>query len=158
MNVTIFRSTDAGEAEQVADLLFDAGLDAELAGDEQPGVPAGSVEVRVPRDQEARAEAVLAQGRSQPVEGDASSNLNLVAIFEGVGTTAELEAMSIRAVLDANEIPSIMIGTSELPNLPFAVSVPRDHEAAAREALQAAQQAGAEAADLEAAASEGVVT
>ena len=158
MNVTIFRSTDASEAEQVRDLLLDAGLDAELAGDEQPGVPVGSSEVRVPPDQESRAEAALAEAHSQPTQGDASSNLDLVTIFEGIGTTAELEAMSIRAVLDASEIPNVMIGTSEMPNLPFAVSVPRDRQAAAREALEAAQQAGAEAAELGAAASEGVVT
>jgi len=149
--VIIFRSPDLGareEAETIRDLLEGAGIAAAVLADDAPGVPSGVVAVRVAAAQEKQAEAVLAAAKTaQPLPADNTSKLDLVGIFEGVGATGELEAISIRAVLDANGLPSVLVGSSTIPNLPFVVQVPAVLAAQAREALAEAQRAGEAAAE-----------
>jgi hypothetical protein len=48
----------------------------------------------------------------------------LVELYNGQGSTGEVEALSIRAVLDASHIPSVLIGSPTMPNLAFRVMVP----------------------------------
>jgi hypothetical protein len=150
--VTVFRSADysaADDAAAVVDVLTDAGLNPAMFNDQAPGVPVGAYEVRVPAAEEAEAERALAEAWStqERVEGDPSHGLDLVAIYEGVGAHAEMEAFSIRAVLDAYNIPSVLVGASQYPNLPFVVRVPMTLERAARAAVAEAEQSGPEAAD-----------
>jgi hypothetical protein len=78
---------------------------------------------------------------------DPSHDLDLEIVFEAAGTTAEMEAIAIRGVLDANGIPSVLMGAPQYPNLPFYVKVPRASAAQAKEALRQAREAGPEAAE-----------
>jgi len=88
---------------------------------------------------------------------DASHDMDLETIFRANGTTAEMEAISIRAVLDASGIPSVLMGAPQYPNLPFYVKVPRAQAEQARQVLAEAQEAGPEAAEeAERAGEEGV--
>src|SRR5678815_3316284 len=60
--VTVFRSADSTateEASAIVDMLADAGLNAMLLTDEYPGVLQGTVEVRVPAEEEEAALDVL---------------------------------------------------------------------------------------------------
>ena len=155
----MFRSAEPSaldEAADVLDLLTEAGLNPAIYTDEHPGVPQGAVEVRVPPGEEATALAEI--DLSTPVgvgQGDNSAAMDLVEVYQGSGTTGELEAMSIRSVLDASYIPNVVVGTSELPNLPFLVKVPLSYEYQALQVLEEARAAGPAAADEEAEAQAG---
>ncbi|MEZ5354901.1 MAG: hypothetical protein R2762_19880 [Bryobacteraceae bacterium] len=149
--VTVYRSADPSASEDAAavtDLLTDAGLNPALFNDDAIGVPVGAVEVRVPPGEEAMALEVIAQRDNAPREpGDPGHGLDLIEVFTGVGSAGELEAMGIRSVLDANDIPNVVVGTSQIPNLPFVVKVPANVAEQARAAIVAARQAGPEAAE-----------
>jgi hypothetical protein len=152
--VTVFRSADPSAEEDAAavrDVLAEAGLNPVLLPDTEPGVPEGAVEVRVSSASEASAlqlinEMHLAENGGLPA--DDSEDMDLVAVYEGAGTTGEVEAVSVRALLDSAGIPSVLIGVSPIPNLPFIVKVPRKMESVAREAIEVAKIGGAEAADI----------
>lgn len=148
--VTVFRSADetaAEDAADVRDLLAEAGFPVSLRDDEQPGVPKGAWEVCVPAEQEDAALAAIAAAQETAAAPDASHSLDLETLLEMVGTTAEVEALGVKAVLDAAGIPNEMIGGSQMPNLPFAIKVPRTLLDQARAALAEARQAGPAAAE-----------
>jgi hypothetical protein len=144
--VTVYRSADLSaeeEAAAVRDRLSGAGLAPVLLTDSAPDVPIGSIEVRVPAAEEAAAEQVIAAMRDEAsAPGDASADLDLVTLYEGVGTTAEIEAISIRAVLDTVGIPSVLEGVRAYPNLPYLVKVPHSFVQQAQASLEEARQAG----------------
>jgi hypothetical protein len=71
-------------------------------------------------------EAPEIQPKPEEESGDPSHELDLVTIFRALGADAELEAMALHNLLRANGIPAVMFGSSTLPNLPFAVKVPKD--------------------------------
>jgi hypothetical protein len=156
--VTVFRTADPSareDAAAVADLLTDAGLHPEQFNDDAIGVPLGASEVRVPAAEEAMALEIIAQRDSAPKEpGDPGHALDLVEVFTGVGAGGEMEAISIRTVLDANDIPSVVVGAAQIPNLPFVVKVPANVADRARTAILEARQAGPAAAEEAEAASE----
>jgi len=156
--VTVYRSGDASaneEASVVVDLLAEAGLNAMLLTDEYPGVLQGTVEVRVPaNEEEAALDVIDAQGSAVLPEGTPSHGFDLVEIYRGMGATGELEAVSIRAVLDANHIPSVLVGSMQMPNLAFRVMVPQIFAEAADQALDEAEKAGPDAAEAGEAAGE----
>lgn len=141
--VTVFRSADesAGDdAEQVCDLLVEAGLTAIAVDDSEPGVMEGCWEVRVPADQAGKADEVMAASAGNvPAEGDPSDDLDLIPLFEEGTDLTELEAMNLKTLLEANGIPAVVIGSSTLPNIPFEVRVPQDM-------LESAEQVVADAA------------
>jgi hypothetical protein len=149
--VTVFRSADPSaqqQAEAVQNILDSAGLGPELCGADTPGIPAGVWEVRVPADEVRRAEALIAsheQEISQP--GDASPSFDLVTLFSSDRHNAEMEAIGIRALLDAADIPSVIVGASVYPNLPFEVRVPRNCLEDAQRVIAESQAAGPEAAE-----------
>ncbi|MEZ5401492.1 MAG: hypothetical protein R2729_17605 [Bryobacteraceae bacterium] len=155
---TVFRSGDHSareDAASIVDLLADAGLHPSQFNDDAIGVPIGASEVRVPAGEEAMALEVIAQRDNAPRQpGDPGRALDLVEVFTGVGASGEMEAISIRAVLDANGIPSVMVGSSAVPNFPFVVKVSGTLAGQARSAIEAARQAGPEAADAAEAATE----
>ncbi len=155
--VTVFRSGDPSatdEASAIVDLLADAGLNAMLLTDEYPGVLHGTVEVRVPaEEEEAALDAIDAQS-SGSTEGSPSHGYDLVELYRGQGTTGEVEAVSIRAVLDANHVPNVLIGSMQLPNLPFRVMVPLIFVETAQQVLDEAENAGTAAAEGAATANE----
>ena len=150
--VTVFRSADRSameDAEEAQELLAESGLAAVLLDDKAPGVPVGAVEVRVPSGQAKQAEEILAasENAEPPPPGDPSHDFDLETIFEDMGTSAEMEAIGIRSVLDANGIPSVLVDSRPYPSLRFIVRVPRRDVDRARRILEEAQAAGPSAAD-----------
>lgn len=90
---------------------------------------------------------------------DPSDDLDLVTAFISDAHNAEMLALGVRSVLEAQGIPTVIVSGSQFPNLPFEVRVPRAQLEEARAALAAAEQAGPEAAEREfeaAGGSEGV--
>jgi hypothetical protein len=89
---------------------------------------------------------------------DASHDLDLVALFSSSNHDAEMEAMAVHTVLQANGIPSVLVGPSVIPSLEFEVRVPRDLAEDAQRVLNEARAAGPEAAvEAQQAESEGAV-
>jgi hypothetical protein len=82
-----------------------------------------------------------------PEAGDASDSLSLVTVFSSDAHDAEMEAFAVRGVLDANEIPSVIVGASLYPNLPFEVRVPGNCADDARRAIAESRTAGPSGAD-----------
>jgi len=148
---TVFRSADPSAAEDasaVLDALADGGLNPAIFTDEYPGVPPGAVEVRVPAEEEARAlELIAAMSATEAEPGDPGHDLDLVEIYSGMSATAELEAMSVRSVLDSYEIPNVLGGAAQIPTLSFVVKVPAVYYDRAVSALAEAEQAGPAAAE-----------
>ena len=90
------------------------------------------------------------------VEPDASHEMDMVALFSSSNYDAEMEAMQIHGILEANGIQSIVVGTSTIPSLEFEVQVSRENLDEAQRILAEAQAAGpAAAAEAEAAGEEG---
>jgi|SRR4051794_39362834 len=77
---------------------------------------------------------------------DPSPELDVVTIMELQGATGEVEAMGIKSILDASDIPNVMVGTSTLPNLSFLIQVPGTDVERARATIAEAQAAGPAAA------------
>ena len=63
------------------------------------------------------------------------------------GYIAEMEAMSLKAILDSNGIPAFVVGGSMMPNLPVQVRVASADEERAKAVIAEATAAGPEAAD-----------
>ena len=147
----MFRSADHSaeeDAEDICDLLVESGLSPVVLRDDAIGVPSGTCEVRVPAEQATKAdELITASAESEPEPGDPSHDLDVETIFDAVGTTAEMEAIGIRGVLEANGIPSVMVGPSVYPNLRFLVRVTKKDAARARQTLADARAAGPAAAE-----------
>jgi hypothetical protein len=151
--VTVFRSAENNareEAEAVRDRLVRAGFQPLLVDDDVPGVVEGTCEVRVPAEKAPEAESILATeiGRTGTlVEGDDSHDMDLVPIFESQAANAEVEALGIRAILDASDIPAVVMDAAVLPNLPHTVKVPREFVDQAMQAIAEARAAGPAAAE-----------
>ncbi len=149
--ITVFRSADLAaesQAKAVEQLLANAGVEAQVLDDSSPGVPSGTWEVRVRARDATFAERLIAANRSDietPI--NPSHDLDLVPVFSSDAHDAEMEALAVRSLLQANEIPAVMVGTSLYPNLPFEVRVPRMHAEAARAILEEARSLGPAAAE-----------
>ena len=75
-----------------------------------------------------------------------SHALDMVTLWTSGGVNAEIEADMIRGVLESNDIPVMVVGASQYPNLPVEVRVPRGKLKEAEELIEQAQAAGPEAA------------
>lgn len=134
--ITVFRSADPTaeeDATEARDRLADQGIPAVLLGDEEPEIVVGTFEVRVPASEQGRAEEILATpvaGEEEEDEEDIapeglSHDLDLVTLFSSQNLDAEMEAISLRSILEANGIPAVIVGASQIPSLPFEVQVPK---------------------------------
>ena len=85
---------------------------------------------------------------------DRSHDLDLVTFFSSNRHDAEMEAMGIHSILQANGIPSVLVGANYIPSLEFQVQVPRADLEEARRVVEEAREAGPEAAEEAEAASE----
>ena len=150
--VTVFHSADhSAEDEAIAihDRLVEAGIEAVVLDDDAPGVVEGTWEVRVPAADIPRAEAIVGaplpapEDESEVDEEGQSHDLDFVPIFSGQSPEAEMEAISIRSVLEANGIPCVVIGSQQIPSLPFEVRVPKSRLEDARALLEEAQSGSA---------------
>ena len=142
--VTVYRSMDEDAEEAsaaICDLLFSQGISAELVNDSAPGVPEGTYEVRVPAADSKNAERLIAQNPpDQQSEVDTSRRLDLETVFHSEsGTTSEIEAISVKNLLEANGIMAVLVGDSVLPNLPFEVRVAREKAKLARQLIAEAE-------------------
>jgi hypothetical protein len=148
--VTVYRSGDSDsddDAVAASRYLIANGLTPFLFNDDQPGVVKGSAEVRVVASQAAQAEALLLDfDADAPLVADPSHDLDMATIFSGMGATAEMEAMSIKGVLEANDVMCVLVGDSALPNLGFQVQVSQADLQRAHEVLREAEAAGPAAA------------
>ncbi len=152
--VTVFRSADddaEDDARAIQELLSTEGIDAVLLDDDAPGVPEGAWEVRVPPADSDRSEELIAEAKlpdEDMSDVDPSSNFDAVTVFRSrSGTGSEMEAMSVKALLESAGINAIMVGDSVLPNLSFGVEVARECAEQAGRVIAAAEAAGADAAD-----------
>ena len=149
--VTVFRSADADAEDQagiVQEILTQAGIRAEILDDSASGVPEGAFEIRVPAAQQSEAERLIeTQRESTPEAMDLSHNLDMTSVFLSAAPEAELLATQIRCILDAHNIPSVMVSGSVFPNLPFEIRVPKSHLEEARQVIAEAEEAGPTAAD-----------
>lgn len=147
--IVVFRSGDHSaeeDAEEIRALLEEAGLAPVVLDDTAPDLPPGVWEVRVPAAQAARAEQLIwAAGETPPEPGDPSHELDLETVFDAMGTTAEMEALSVRSLLEANGIHSVLVGAPLYPNLRFLVRVPKQDLERARQVLEEARSAAAAA-------------
>jgi hypothetical protein len=85
---------------------------------------------------------------------DASHDLDMVTLFSSSAVDAEMEATNIHGLLQANGIPSVVVGASTIPSLEFQVQVPRGIAEEAERLVEEARAAGPEAAAEAEAASE----
>lgn len=92
---------------------------------------------------------------AQDPEVNPSHDLDLVTLFSSSNTDAEMEVNQIRALLEASGIPAVVVGATAIPSLPFQVQVPRAALEAAQQALAEARAAGPAAAEEAEAAGEG---
>lgn len=79
----------------------------------------------------------------------------LVAVFSSSNHDAEMEAVSIKGVLDSSGITAVVVGPHVLPNLEFQVQVPQNLLEDARAVIRDARQGGRQAADEAEKATEG---
>lgn len=70
----------------------------------------------------------------------------MVALFRSSNHDAEMEAANVHALLDANGIPSLVVGPSVIPSLEFQVLVSKANLEDARRLISEAEAAGPEAA------------
>jgi hypothetical protein len=154
--VTVFRSADASaeeDATAVAELLADEGIAATIFGPDQPGVMEGVWEVRVAPADSARADAAIA---AHPLEDefaddDPSHDLDLESVMENA---SEMDAKTVKNLLEANGIYAIVVGDDRYPNFPQQVRVAKEHVTRAKRLIAAALAAGPAGADEAESASE----
>jgi hypothetical protein len=144
--ITVFWSDSADAEEQTAvlrDMLGKSNITAEIASG-----PEGVFEVRVPGGQEEDARRFIeTQKDFTPSEVDLSHDLDMVTVFSSQEYNAEMIATELRSILEAHEIPSVLVSSSVFPSLPFEVRVPRERLEEARQAIAAAAEAGPAAAE-----------
>ena len=149
--VTVFRSADTGAEEQadtVRDLLANTGIEARVFSGSDAGVMKGVFEVRVPAERQADAERLIETEQTLNQEAlDVSHDFDMVPAFVSDEASAEMIATEIRAILDAQGIPSVMVSGTMFPSLPYEVRVPRASLEDARKAIAAAEEAGPAAAE-----------
>jgi hypothetical protein len=78
---------------------------------------------------------------------DPSHEMDMTPLFSESGALAEMEALSIQGILEANGIPFTVSGNASLPVLAFGISVPQSRLAEARRVLEEAEAAGPAAAE-----------
>jgi hypothetical protein len=83
------------------------------------------------------------QGSAEfPQPEDPSHEMDMVAVFSETGAMAEMEALSIRGILEASGIPFTVFGNSTLPVTEFSVKVPASRLAEAQAVIADAKAAG----------------
>ena len=78
---------------------------------------------------------------------DENSEESFVSIFSSSNHDGEMEALTIKAILDASGISAMVVGPHVLPSFEFQVQVPEHLAAQARQVIEEARQAGPQAAD-----------
>src|SRR5258708_16500610 len=139
--VIVFRSSTPRAREDAAailEFLASQGISGELVDDTAPPLTADEWGVRVEAEDAAQAEALIASNPPNEDEFanvDESHQLDLVTVFNAAGSRSEMEAMSVKGVLDVAGIYAVIVGDPRLPNLPEEVRAPREHVTEAQRAI-----------------------
>lgn len=148
--ITVFRSEGRKAREDAAEVreqLAAASLDATVYEEEE----SGAWEVRVPEEQGERAGQIISINQpdwASPGEVvDTSPDFDQVTIYVSETALGEMEAMSIKSLLNAAGIPAFIVGTAALPVLSFQVQVPREHAEEAHNIVKEAREVGAQGAE-----------
>ena len=80
--------------------------------------------------------------------------LKMATLFSSMNHDAEMEAMALHGMLEANGIESTVVGPSTIPSVEFQVQVPRSQLAEAEKLLADARETGPAAAEEAEAAQE----
>lgn len=80
-------------------------------------------------------------------EPNLSHDFDLVTVFSSDNHNAEMLALEIESILDASGIPTVIVGGTAFPSLPFEVRVPQARLEEAQQAIRAAEEAGPAAAE-----------
>ena len=80
--------------------------------------------------------------------------LDMVTLFSSMNHDAEMEAMALHGLLEANGIESAVVGPSTIPSVEFQVQVPRAQLQEAERVMTEARESGPAAADEAEAAGE----
>jgi putative signal transducing protein len=147
--VTVFRSADPNaqdDAAKIAEMLQTNGVTATLLDDSAPGVPEGVWEVRVAAAHSSQADELIA---AHPIQDELSNPsqshaFDMVTVFR---TGAEMEAMTVHALLQSNGINAMIVGDARLPNLPEQVRVPREQVTEAKRLIASALATGSAGAE-----------
>jgi hypothetical protein len=83
---------------------------------------------------------------TESFEVNPSHDLDMVTLFSSQNHDAEMEANAIHGVLEANGVPSMVVGTPQIPSFEFQVQVPKARLQEAERVLAEAREAGAAAA------------
>lgn len=70
-----------------------------------------------------------------------------VPVFSSSNHDAEMEALTIKGILEASNIPTMLVGPHMLPNLDFQVHVPEHQLQEASSIIEEARKAGPAAAE-----------
>jgi len=70
----------------------------------------------------------------------------LAPVFSSSNHDAEMEALTIKGILEASGVPAMVVGPHVLPNLEFQVQVPEHMLAEAQRLIDEARAAGPQAA------------
>jgi hypothetical protein len=89
-----------------------------------------------------------------PETPDAGEQLDLVTVFQSVGFNAEMEALEVKALLEASSMDAVLVGDSRYPTFPYEVRVPLEQAQQAKQLIADALAAGPAAADEAEAAGE----
>ena len=146
--ITVFRSADEyakDEASEARDRLQASGIEAVILDDSAAGVVVGSYEVRVRTSDRRAAEAILAipprnEDEADVSEEGASAELDFVAVFKDQAPDAEMEALAVKGMLESAGIPAIVIGSPQIPSLPFEVRVPKSRLEEAQALMESANR------------------
>ncbi len=127
------------DCETLLAILTEHKIAAVMLDDAAPDVPEGTFEIRVPVAQAAGAEKLIARNPlpDEATEFDPSSNLDLETVFRGDG--GELEALTVKGMLESNGIATVLVGDSVLPNLTFELKVAKSQAGAARKMIAEAE-------------------
>jgi hypothetical protein len=79
-------------------------------------------------------------------ETKSSHAMDLVTVFEESGTTAEMEALGIQALLEGEGIRVVLGGETSFPSLPWSVGVSKADAPRALQIIEEAKKAGPKAA------------
>ena len=82
----------------------------------------------------------VSSGYMEPREE--SHDLDLVTVFQSAGTTSDMEAVSVKSLLEASGITAVVVSAEMMPNLPEEVRVAQEHATEAKRIIAAALSAG----------------
>jgi hypothetical protein len=85
---------------------------------------------------------------------DPGHDLDLVTLFSSMNYDAEMEAMALHGLLEANGIESTVVGPSTIPSAEFQVQVPRAQLPEAERVMAEARETGPASAEEAEAAQE----